>query len=219
MEDFAGAKFYCPHALGVSASTYGLGTRHQSSPQWCYLHHLYTMVHKMKSCYKCSSNSHWRAFLYIFYKTLKFISVARWVRIFFQKYTHKWSRQISKSAVCGWTLLNFEHSMFLIFFHRNISSHICENLWWLKRRHVTQQLIHDMHVCVSPWVPAMTSICSRLWPGAITFITRPACRPRTLATPSTNNALPVYFVAEPWWVTTYFCFYFCTQHQCCHYWL
>ena len=33
---------------------------------------------------------------------------------------------MSKSAVCGRTLLNFEHSMFPTCFHRNISSHICD---------------------------------------------------------------------------------------------
>jgi len=34
-------KFCCLHAVATSA--FGLGRRGQSSPQWCYLHHLHAI--------------------------------------------------------------------------------------------------------------------------------------------------------------------------------
>jgi len=48
LEDFAGAKFTARMPLLTATSAFRLG-RCLSSPQWCYMHHLHTMVLAMQS--------------------------------------------------------------------------------------------------------------------------------------------------------------------------
>ena len=44
LEDFVGAKFYCPYSLADSNQCTQIRKKHWNSPQQCYLHSLHTVV-------------------------------------------------------------------------------------------------------------------------------------------------------------------------------